>query len=401
MKKVVITGTGLGPDTITTEGWKAIAEAEVWFGSERLLELFKPAVKQEKITFPFYTQDRIIQEIAQSNAQQFAVLVSGDTGFYSAAHELYRALAKLQNCAVEIVPGISTVSAFFARLGLAWQDACLFSAHGRDITGLVSLVRRNRRVFCITGGNTKEISAALEDAGFSSLTVYVGENLGFEKEHVFTTHVNRLSSLNLASLSALVFENNRPDDRIRFGIADEAFSRLEGIPMTKAEVRAAVLAKLELRSEDTCYDIGAGTGSISVEMALAAHKGRVFAVEKNRDALPLIQENRKKFNLGNVTVIGGEAPAALADLPKPDAVFIGGSNGNIKAIIQWVCTKNPALRMVITAITIETVHLVLSCLPHVELIQLATARSKKTGAHHLLMAQNPVFIMTVQGRPES
>ncbi|MHB9292083.1 precorrin-6B C5,15-methyltransferase / cobalt-precorrin-6B C5,C15-methyltransferase [Hollandina sp. SP2] len=400
MKKVMITGTGMGPDTITTEGWNAIGEAEVWFGSERLLELFKPAVEQEKITFPFYTQDRIIQEIEQSRAEKFAVLVSGDTGFYSAANELYRALVKLQNCAVEIIPGISAVSAFFARLGLAWQDACLFSAHGRDITRLVSLVRRNRRVFCITGGNTKEISAVLEDGGFSSMTVYVGENLGFEKERVFTTHVKMLSSLNLASLSVLVFENNRPDDRIRFGIDDEAFSRLEGIPMTKAEVRAAALAKLELRSEDTCYDIGAGTGSISVEMALAAHKGQVFAIEKNREALPLIHENRKKFNLGNVTVIGGEAPASLVNLPQPDAVFIGGSNGNIQEIIQSVSTKNPALRMVITAITIETVHMVLSCLPHVELIHLAAARSKKIGSHHLLMAQNPVFIMSVKGRPE-
>jgi precorrin-6Y C5,15-methyltransferase (decarboxylating) len=400
MKKIMITGTGLGPDTITAQGWNAIGEAEVWFGSERLLELFKGAVKKEKITFPFYTKDPIIQEIDQSTAQKFAVLVSGDPGFYSAAHELYAALSKLQNCAVEIIPGISTVSAFFVRLGLPWQDACLFSAHGRDITGLVSLVRRNRRVFCLTGGNTKEISAVLEDAGFSSLTVYVGENLGFEKEHIFTTHVKMLSSLNLSSLSVLVFENNRPDDRIRFGIDDEAFSRLEGIPMTKAEVRAAALAKLELRSEDTCYDIGAGTGSVSVEMALAAHKGQVFAIEKNTEALPLIHENCKQFNLGNVMVIGGEAPACLTNLPQPDVVFIGGSNGNIEEIIQSVGTKNPEHRMVITAITIETVQRALSCLPQVELIQLSAARSKKVGSHHLLMAQNPVFIMSVKGSVE-
>ncbi|MDR2394548.1 MAG: precorrin-6y C5,15-methyltransferase (decarboxylating) subunit CbiE [Treponema sp.] len=396
MKKIMIIGTGLGPDTITAAGWKALDEAEVWFGSERLLELFKSAVKQEKITLPFYTKDRIIQKIDQSNAQQFAVLVSGDPGFYSAAHELYPALSKLQDCSVAIIPGISTASAFFARLGLPWQDACLFSAHGRDITGLVSLVRRNRRVFCITGGNTKDISAVLEDAGFSSLEVYVGENLGLEHERVSLTNVKKLSSLCLSSLSVLVFENKHPDDRIRFGIEDEAFSRLEGIPMTKAAVRAVALAKLELRSEDTCYDIGAGTGSVSVEMALAAHKGQVFAIEKNPEALPLIHKNRKQFNLGNVMVIGGEAPGALAKIPNPDAVFIGGSKGNIQEIIQWVTKKNPEVRMVITAITIETVQRVLSYLP-VELIQVAVARSKKAGSQHLLIAQNPVFIMSVQG----
>ncbi|MDR0630348.1 MAG: precorrin-6y C5,15-methyltransferase (decarboxylating) subunit CbiE [Treponema sp.] len=400
MKRILITGTGLGPGTITQEGWKALNEAEVWFGAKRVLELFHGAVQEEKITFPFYAQDRIIKEIEQSASQRFAVLVSGDAGFYSAAQELYRALGQQRRYSVAIIPGISTVSAFFARLGLPWQDACLFSAHGRDITGLSAAVRRNRRVFCITAGNTKEISALLGDTGFSSVTVHVGENLGSEKERMFTTQVGALGSLSLASLSVLVFENDDPDDRIRFGIADEAFSRLEGIPMTKAAVRSAALAKLELRPGDTCYDIGAGTGSVSVEMALAAHKGQVFAVEKNPDALPLIHENRKKFKIANMSLIPGEAPAALAPLPKVDAVFIGGSSGNIQEIIQGVCAKNPETRMVITAITIETVHRVLSCLPQAELLQLSAAGSKKAGAHHLLIGQNPVFIMTVKGRGE-
>ena len=217
---------------------------------------------------------------------------------------------------------------------------------------------------------------------------------------MLTTQVGALGSLSLASLSVLVFENDDPDDRIRFGIADEAFIRLEGIPMTKAAVRSAALAKLELRPGDTCYYIGAGTGSVSVEMALAAHKGQVFAVEKNPDALPLIHENRKKFKIANMSLIPGEAPAALAPLPKVDAVFIGGSSGNIQEIIQEVSAKNPETRMVITAITIETVHLVLSCLPQAELIQLSTAGSKKRGSSHLLIAQNPVFIMSAKGSVE-
>jgi precorrin-6Y C5,15-methyltransferase (decarboxylating) len=397
-KSIAITGTGLGPGTMTQEGWKALNEAEVWFGAKRVLKLFHGSVQEEKICFPFYAQDRIIEAIEGSPARRFAVLVSGDAGFYSAAQELYRALQ--HRYSVAIIPGISTVSAFFARLGLPWQDACFFSAHARDITGLSALVRRNKRVFCITGGNTKEISALLEDAGLSSLTVHVGENLGSEKERIITTQVAGLGSLSLDSLSVLVFENDDPDDRIRFGIADEAFSRLEGIPMTKAAVRALALSKLELRPDDTCYDIGAGTGSVSVEMALAAHKGQVFAVEKNPHALPLIHENRKKFKIANMSLICGEAPAALALLPQADAVFIGGSSGNIPEIIKMVSAKNSETRMVITAITIETVHLVLSCVAHVELIQVAAAGSKKAGNQHLLIGQNPIFIMTVQGSGE-
>jgi precorrin-6Y C5,15-methyltransferase (decarboxylating) len=397
MKKIMIIGAGLGPDTITTESWKAIDEAEVWFGAERLLEVCQRAVKKEKVAFPWYTQETIIPEIARSQANTFAVLVSGDTGFYSAAQDLYPALATLHNCSVALLPGISTVSALFARLGLPWQDACLFSAHGRNITELAARVRRNRRVFCITGGNTAAISALLEDAGFSDLTVHVGENLGLETERVVTTKVAMLPSLGLASLSALIFENTRPDDRIRFGIPDETFSRREGIPMTKAVVRAAALSKLAVSPQDTCYDVGAGTGSVSVEMALAAHKGQVFALEKNAAAVPLINENRKKFNLGNVTVVAGEAPAVLAALPKPDAVFIGGSDGTIAAIIEAVRTKNPEVRMVITAITIETVQMVLAILPDAELMHLSVAHAKKAGTRHLLCAQNPVFILSAAG----
>lgn len=397
MKTITIIGTGTGPDTITLEGLNALSEADVWFGSERVLALCKQAVQTEKRIVAWYTPERIIREIEQCTAQRFAVLVSGDTGFYSAAQDIYTALSALQDCSVTILPGISTVSAFFARLGVPWQDAQLFSAHGRSITGLVSLVRRNRMVFCITGGNTKEISTLLEDAGFSSLLVYVGENLGLDHEHIVTTTVQKLGSLGLSSLAVLVFENKHPDNRIRFGINDEAFSRIEGIPMTKAAVRAAVLAKLALRPEDTCYDVGAGTGSISVEMALAAHKGQVFALEKNPAALPLIHENRKKFHLGNIIVVEGEAPGSWETLPQPDAVFIGGSSGNIPELISSVGKKNPAVRIVITAITIETVHMVLSCLPNGELMQVSVARSKKVGCQHLLIAQNPIFIISATG----
>jgi precorrin-6Y C5,15-methyltransferase (decarboxylating) len=400
MKSLWIIGTGMGPDTITREGFRALEEADLWFGAKRLLDLFQGAVGETKTRLPFYDAQGIMTELAVRSVRCAAVLVSGDTGFYSAAQELYRVLSQQQNYSVSLLPGISTVSAFFTRLGLSWQDCALFSAHGRDITALVALVRRHRRVFCLTGGNTKEIGVLLSDAGFSALTVHIGKNLGSKDECINTLSVGELRTLPAVSLSALVFENSAPDDRLRIGIPDEAFSRLESIPMTKAAVRAAVLSKLALRPGDTCYDIGAGTGSVSVEMALASHTGQVFAVEKNRNALALIHENRRKFKIANITVIEGQAPGVLSTLPQPDAVFIGGSDGNLEAIIQDVRAHNPAPRLVITAITIETVHQVFSCLPQVELLQLTAAVAKQAGPKHRLIAQNPVFIMSVPGSSE-
>jgi precorrin-6Y C5,15-methyltransferase (decarboxylating) len=204
-----------------------------------------------------------------------------------------------------------------------------------------------------------------------------------------------LSQSSLPSLSVLAIVNDAWDDRIPSGLPDDAFERIEGVPLTKAEVRALSLSKLSLRPGDICYDIGAGSGSVSVEMALAAYRGRVYAVERREDALSLIAKNAMSFHLGNVIAIHGEAPEALAGLPPPDAVFIGGSGGSIKELLAVVQGKNPRARIVVTAITVETAAAVLSAFPDAELTQLSVARSKRAGDSHLLMAQNPVMIMSI------
>ncbi|GHV77004.1 bifunctional cobalt-precorrin-7 (C(5))-methyltransferase/cobalt-precorrin-6B (C(15))-methyltransferase [Spirochaetia bacterium] len=394
MKQIVIVGTGMGPDSLSEEGRRALAEATVWFGAPRLLEIFKPLFAVPKVIFPFYKYEEILAVLEQREETCFAVLVSGDTGFYSAAPGIYEALQKYNP---RIVPGASSVSAFFARLGLPWQDAALLSVHGRDMTALTGTVRRNRYTFCLTGNNVASIGEALCDAGYAGLRVHTGENLGLPEEWVRTITAEELSLSNLPPLSVLVVVNDDPDDRIRFGLPDTAFDRSDGIPMTKSEVRALSLAKLALKPGDICYDIGAGTGSVTVEMALAAYRGRVYAIERQPDALPLIRENLRRFHLGNVTVIEGEAPEALEELPPPDAVFIGGSGGHIGEIISVIQAKNPQVRMVITAITLETAAAVLAALPQAELTQLSAARAKIAGKSHLLTAQNPVMVISAGG----
>jgi precorrin-6Y C5,15-methyltransferase (decarboxylating) len=406
----------MGPDSLSGEGRRALAEAEVWFGAPRLLEIFTPLFAEDagpnaagpgtalpKTVFPFYKPETILEVLAKREETRFAVLVSGDTGFYSAASGIYEALqtcTSLPGLQPRMAPGISSVSAFFARLGLPWQDAALFSAHGRDMTALTGTVRRNRRTFCLTGNNAASLGEILCAAGYAGLKVHVGENLGLPEEWVRTITAEELSRSELPPLSVLVVVNEDPDDRIRFGLPDTAFVRNAGpelIPMTKSEVRALSLARLALRPDDICYDIGAGTGSVTVEMALAAYRGRVYAIERQPDALPLIRENLRRFHLGNVTAIEGKAPDALAELPPPDAVFIGGSGGRIGEIISSVKAKNPQVRMVITAITLETAAVVLAALPQAELTQLSAARAKMAGESHLLTAQNPVMVISAGG----
>lgn len=182
------------------------------------------------------------------------------------------------------------------------------------------------------------------------------------------------------------------------GIPDELFIRGK-VPMTKEEVRVLTVSKLKVRPDSTILDIGAGTGSLTVECARQAYKGRVIAVEKNPTALGLVKRNAERFELSNVEIIEGEAPFCLAGLPPCDAVFIGGSSGNIKEIIK---EANKLLktggRLVINAILIETVYSALSFIKEEnmrgpEILSVSLAKGRELGGMTALEPLNPVYII--------
>ena len=191
------------------------------------------------------------------------------------------------------------------------------------------------------------------------------------------------------------------------GRPDGDFLRAEGVPMTKSEVRAVCLSKLRLTRDAVCWDIGAGTGSVSVEMALQADRGRVYAVERREDAADLIARNARRLGAENVTTVRGSAPDACADLPAPTHVFVGGSSGNMEDILRLVLEKNPDARVVATAVTLETSAELTACLKkfgfrETETVSLQIARDRKAGHYHLMTAQNPVWIYTMRkGRAEA
>ena len=181
------------------------------------------------------------------------------------------------------------------------------------------------------------------------------------------------------------------------GLPDEMFLRGE-VPMTKQEIRAAALAKLGVKPDETLWDVGAGTGSVSVELALAAPRGRVYAVECEPDACELIRKNQKKFAVHNLILIEGRAPQALEALPAPDAVFIGGTKGGMAAVVDTVLAKNPNARICISAIALETLSAAIAALTahdlSAEVTQIAVSRTRPAGRLHLLTANNPIFLIT-------
>ncbi len=390
MKRVTIVGIGMGPDTVTQEGLEAIQKADILLGAPRMLHAFSYLGKK---SYPEYTPKGVCHIVDTSEAALFAVLVSGDTGFFSAAEDLCMALA---NCEVSLIPGISSLNYFFAKLKRPWQDAALLSCHGRS-TNLVDMVRRNRLTFALTGGNLIELAQTLADAGFGGLAAHVGENLSMETERLLTCPVAEIQALGADALCVLLIENPNCDSRVRLGIPDEEFIR-GNVPMTKAEVRAVSLSKLGLSPNSVCCDIGAGTGSVAVEMALAAYRGHVYAVEQNEAATALIRQNCRKFHLSNVTAIPRGAPEALDNLPTLDAAFIGGSSGHLKGIVSALIKNNPSMRIVINAIALETLHAALEALDvhgiPAEVVQLGISKAESAGRLHMMKAQNPIFVIS-------
>lgn len=384
MKRVAIVGMGVGADSLTAAAVRALDEADVLFGSPRLLNLYN------KEKYPDFAPDTVAKRIAEHKANHFAVLVSGDPGFYSAADKLCDALTEYE---LTVIPSVSSLNAFFAKLRRPWQDAAATSCHARD-TNLVDTVRRNRLTFVLTGGETEILAQKLTEFGFGGLTVYTGENIGLDDERVAQTTVRAMGSL--SSLAVLLIKNPNADARVRFGLSDQEFLRGDA-PMTKAEIRAVVMSKLALPPHSICADIGAGTGSVSVEMALAAYEGKVFAVEREPAAAELIRQNCRKFQVGNVVVHEGEAPAVLEALPPLTAAFIGGTGGHLADILKAIWRKNKNARIVLTAITIQTVNAALALWKESgaepELILQSISRLKSG----MLIANNPIFIVSGGG----
>lgn len=192
------------------------------------------------------------------------------------------------------------------------------------------------------------------------------------------------------------------------GIADEEFIRGK-VPMTKQEIRVASVCKLHLQEDSVAYDIGSGTGSVSVEIARLSPRIKVFAVDSNPEAAELTRQNAQKFSLKNIEIVQGEAPSILKDLPRPTHAFIGGSGGKMEEIIESLCKKNPKIRIVINAVTLESISKIekichsefdsksnFQLLKNCEVTQFFITKSQKLGNYNLLKAENPVFICTLE-----
>ena len=393
---VTLIGMGSGqPENLTLQGLAALRQADLILGARRLLSVLPAGCTENRAAA--YRPDEVAELLQTSGAENAVLVYSGDTGFYSGASSMMEKLEAL-GVRARVLPGLSSIQLLAAALGRPWQGWNLVSAHGRTCDPVAECMQ-GRPTFFLTGGSEDPatLCAQLAAEGFGDVQGVVGQCLGTPEEKLFRGSVKELAAGRFNSLSVLLVEAAEVLPRRTPGLPDEAFERGD-VPMTKQEVRAAVLAKLAVRPEDILWDVGAGTGSVSVELALAAPRGRVYAVECRPEGCALIKANREKFRTRNLVLVEGLAPDALSDLPAPDAVFIGGSKGSLAAIVDAALDKNPDARICVSAIALETLSAAVAALTAkgrtVQVSQIAVSRAKAVGGLHLMMAQNPIYLIT-------
>ncbi len=398
--EVFIAGIGPGSEALQTQEVRAaIRRADCLIGARRMLDA---VAGPQQLTIDAIAPETIASHIAQHpECGVFCVVMSGDTGFYSGTKKL---LPLLKACRVRVLPGLSSMSYLCARLGVSYEDAVPVSLHGRDLD-IAREVRRRRKVFTLVGGDggMQALCERLTQAGLGHVRIAVGERLSYPDEAITRGTAQELRSHTFDKLSAALIENDTPGEIVTPGLPDEAFLRnLEPgklVPMTKSEVRSICLSKLRLTPNAVCWDVGAGTGSVSIEMARLCADGTVYAIEKSERALALLEQNKEAFSASNMQIIPGSAPEVCRDLPAPTHAFLGGTSGSVRDILALLLEKNPHVCIVATAVTLESVSALSACMEDFEAAECVSVQVSKAaalGQYHLMQAQNPVYIFTLQ-----
>ena len=323
--KIYLIGIGMGEaGTLTNDAMKIISKSKYIIGAARMVEAYKKyadifgyALVDDEHIFTSYKTEEITDYIEKSSAECdseiISVLFSGSCDFYSGAARLHSELIS-KGYSVELVPGISSISYLSSKAGISWEDAMIKSVHGRRCN-LVGYIVKNHKVFSLLSGNADlmTICDKLKYYKIANVKLYVGYNLSLGDEKIISCKAEDFKvpeGYEDCNLISVFFINNTPDSATYYSIPDDEFIR-DMVPMTKQEIRAVSIGKLRLNGDSILYDVGAGSGSVSIEAALLSPDIQVFAFEKNDKACELIEKNKQKFKTDNVVVIEGNAPDRL------------------------------------------------------------------------------------------
>ncbi|KAB7709128.1 precorrin-6y C5,15-methyltransferase (decarboxylating) subunit CbiE [Bacillus aerolatus] len=382
--------TGLLP---LYEKW--INEAELLVGGERQLSFF-PDYQGETMMVKGNLKE--LKEKLQSSDLQTVVLASGDPLFYGVGGYLSKGIA------ADIYPQPSSVQLAFARMGESWHDAAVISLHGRKITGLAQRIDGKAKVAILTDevNSPNAIARYMEGFQMNEYEAFIAENLGGESERCRWMPLEEMKTAEFSPLNVVLLKAKEKSKAWPLGISDNEFVQRKpdkGL-LTKKEIRVLTIGQMNLHKDSVVWDIGTCTGSVAIEAAKIAVDGAVYAVEKNEADLENAKENFVKFRT-DVTAVHGKAPDGLADFPNPDAVFIGGTAGNIEGIFDECCSRlNDGGTIVMNVVTIENLYEAQQALKQrgfqVDLTLAQVARSKPILHLTRMEGLNPVYIITAK-----
>ena len=404
--RVYIVGIGAsGASNLVPEVHRIINGAEMLFGGERLLGMFPSAPGHRTVVRHNLAE---VADVIEANLgqRQMVILASGDPNFYGIAKYM---IDKLGKDTFEIIPNVSSMQLAFARIKESWDDAVFASVHSRPIEDIVETVRSSHKIGIFTDDEhtPAAIARVLLAHGVDGYRAYVCQNLGEEDEKVIETDLRSLCEMPFSPLNILILLRAQQEEAkgnlcpLLLGMPDEKFHQRKpkGGLITKLEVRAVSLAKMRLNDDSVVWDIGAGSGAVSIEASFLARKGRIYAVEKNTADVAIIRKNLQKFHVHNVEVVQAFAPDGLVELPDPTTVFVGGSGGRMKQILDVVCRRlRPGGRIVINVVALENLSAAIGALEArgfvADVTLVNVARSTNIMELTRLEAMNPVFIVT-------
>lgn len=404
-RKVSLIGVGMGTEaTLTEEARALLAKAEVLFGAPRLLP-----EQDFRQSFPLYRSEDILPMLeVHPEWREIAILFSGDSGFYSGAKTMAAALKeKMPEVSIQSIAGISSVAFLAARLGESYEDAAIVSLHGRNCNGqmgvLLDKIRRYRKTFVLATSTeeVRELTCRLKENAICA-EIVIGCDLSYEDERIVKLDLSDDAWPEIdgkTTLFTLLIRNPNPEKRLLLpALPDEVFLRGKA-PMTKECIRHESIRRMQLKEGDIVYDIGGGTGSVTIETALLHPTLQVFSIEKDGEACACIRENMANHRCSNVTLVEGEAPVALTNLPEPDAVFLGGCGGRLKEILSTLQKKRNGIRVVMNIVTPETMAEWMEVQREMsvegeEMVQLTISAFQRVGEHRIPQTRNPVTIVS-------
>lgn len=402
---VHVVGIGDGGAETLAPAQRALVEAaDLLCGGARHLTFF-PEHLAERFTIRANIDELAVLLDGAIGRRRAVVLASGDPSYFGIGPVLARRLGAER---VRIHPVAGSVALACARLGLARQDVTVLSAHGRSLGAIIGPALSSRALAILTDNeNTPaRIAAALHDAGMENARATVCERLGGPAERLTRCRLNELDGREFDPLNLLVIEREAcalPAPPA-FGLHEANYESERG-QITKSEVRAVSLSKLEPWRLNVAWDVGSGSGSLGIELAGLMPHGRLFAVERDADQLAVLRRNLARYPRPNLQIVCGTAPAALADLPRPDGVFVGGAGAALPAVLELVAERlRPGGRLVANFARLETLarwqQFVAARGWPAEIVQLSVARGAPLGDGTRLAPLGPVFIARAT-RPEA